>query len=70
MFFHVPVKAVVFAVGKTVEAVIGFAKISAGDPVVFTDALVNRRLLPAIVPFEATLPVVVFQATVYVPTAW
>jgi hypothetical protein len=67
MFFQVPVNAVVFDVGNVVDPLEITAKISAGDPTVFTDALVNRRLLPAIVPFAATLLVVVFQAIVMLP---
>ena len=67
MFFQVPVNAVVFDVGNVVDPLENTAKISAGTAVVFTAALVNRRLLPAIVPFEATLLVVVFQAIVMLP---
>ena len=70
MFFQVPVNAVVFDVGKTVELVTGLAKISAGNPAAITEALVNRRLLPAMVPFDATPLVVVFQAIVMLPTSW
>ena len=67
MFFQVPVNAVVFDVGNVVNPLEITLKISAGAVVEFTEALVNRRLLPAIVPFEATLLVVVFQAIVMLP---
>jgi hypothetical protein len=70
MFFQVPVKAVVFDVGNVVDPLEITAKISAGNPAEFTEALVNRRLLPAIVPFDATPLVVVFHAIVMLPTAW
>jgi hypothetical protein len=69
MFFHVPVNAVVFDVGKAVVPDKIGAKVSAGEPEEFTDALVNRRLLPAIVPFDATPLSVVFQAIVMLPTS-
>ena len=71
MFFQVPLKAVVFDVGKDVlsAAYIG-EKISAGASVVFDAALVKRRLLPAMVPFDATPLAVVFQAIVMLPTSW
>jgi hypothetical protein len=71
MFFQVPLKAVVFDVGKVVllVAVIG-EKVFAGAPVAFTDALVNLRLLPAMVAFDATPLAVVFQAIVMLPTSW
>jgi hypothetical protein len=71
MFFQVPVNAVVFAVGNAGDAVEDIVKkILAGTVVTFTEALVNRRLLPAMVPFEATLLVVVFQAIVMLPMSW
>ena len=70
MFFQVPVKAVVFDVGNVVDPLEITAKISAGTLFVATAALVNRRLLPAIVPFDATPLVVVFQAIVMLPMSW
>ena len=70
MFFQVPLKAVVFDVGKVVlfKAVI-VKKVFAGASVAFTDALVNLRLLPAMVAFDATPLAVVFQAIVMLPTS-
>jgi hypothetical protein len=70
MFFQVPDNAAVFDVGKTSEIDIVVAKILAGKLVEFTDAFVNLRLLPAIVPFDATLLVDVFQAIVMLPMSW
>jgi hypothetical protein len=70
MFFQVPFNAVVFAVGNVLWFDTIVVKISAGEFVVFTEALVNRRLLPAIVPFDATPLVVVFQAIVILPMSW
>jgi hypothetical protein len=71
MFFQVPVNAVVFAVGKVVLSVSNTSeKVFAGAPVLFTDALVNLRLLPAMVAFDATPLAVVFQAIVMLPTSW
>jgi hypothetical protein len=70
MFFQVPVNAVVLAVGKAVDPDEIGLKVSAGGDVLFTEALVNRRLLPAMVPFDATPLVVVFQAIVILPTSW
>jgi hypothetical protein len=69
MFFQVPVNAVVFVVGKAVDPDEIGLKVSAGGDVLFTEALVNRRLLPAMVPFDATPLVVVFQAIVMLPTS-
>jgi hypothetical protein len=70
MFFQVPVKAVVFAVGNVELLDATIAKMLAGPPCVLLCELVNLRLLPAMVPFEATLLVVVFQAIVMLPTSW
>jgi hypothetical protein len=71
MFFQVPVNAVVFAVGKVEPSLVDrTAKISVGAKMPFVDALVNRRLLPAIVPFDATSLVEVFQAIVMLPMSW
>lgn len=65
-----PVNTVVFDVGNTSELDEANAKISAGKPVWFTDALANLRLLPAMVAFDATPLVDVFQAIVMLPTSW
>lgn len=70
MFFQVPDSVVVAVVGKDALVLETVANTFAGAPVVADCAFVYRRLLPAIVPFDATSLVVVFQAIVMLPTSW